>query len=357
MQLVEQQSITAKTRTFQPRLIFAYSKNPSCAHGRHSGIGISCLNTSKTLSQHGYNSEVWPIAGGDDLWAQLYRDRQSGRDPITHVVIGALFIPTDYVARLAFNYPDTKFVINSHSNVGFLQSEPAAITKFRETIDLQTESRNVFAGGNSARFVRSMQVAYGHCLLLPNLYYLSGNESSAASHWKSGSHLRVGCFGASRVQKNFSTAIVAAICAANQLQVPIEIWINTGRDDSNGNVVYRAAKAWTEGTPNVTLKELPWAEWAKFRTQLKALHMLVQPSYSETFSQVAADACAAGIPTIAGPAIEWLPYSWQADPDDALSIAEKMRQVLHDPFAAQIGMQALRDRNEASLPFWRGFLA
>lgn len=350
------QYLTAK-KTIQPRIIFAYSKNPTTSYGRHSGIGISCLNTSKTLTQNGYASEVWPIAGGDELWSLLFKDQKAGNDPVTHVVIGALFIPTDYIARLAFNFPTTNFVINSHSNVGFLQSEPAAITKFRETIDLQTESKNVFASGNSNRFVRAMQVAYGHCMLLPNLYYLSGAERAAASVWRPGCTLRVGCFGASRVQKNFSTAIVAAICAANQLQVPVEIWINTGRDDANGNVVYRSAQAWTRDLPNVTLRELPWADWAHFRTHLKALHMLIQPSYSETFSQVAADACAAGIATIAGPAIEWLPKSWQAEPDDALAIAEKIRQILHDPLAAQLGRQALRDRNDSALPFWRGFLS
>jgi glycosyltransferase involved in cell wall biosynthesis len=303
--------------------------------------------------QNGYNAEVWPIAGGDELWSIL-GDSPRGED-VTHIVIAAFFIPTDYIARLAFTFPHIKFVINSHSNVGFLQSEPAAITKLRETIDLQTESRNVFAGGNSERFTTAIRIAYGECIFLPNLYFLHGNESAPKVTW-SGTHLRIGCFGASRVQKNFSTAIVAAIEVAKQLRTTTEIWINTGRDDGNGSVVYRAALAWTHGLHDVKLLELPWQTWAQFRSLVATMDVLIQPSYSETFSQVAADACAAGVPTVGGSAIEWLPKNWQANTDDATDIAEHVRHVLLDPHAGETALRALKQRNHQMLPYWKEFL-
>ena len=302
--------------------------------------------------QDGIAAEVWPIAGGDELWKILCTHKGAG---VTHIVIAAFFIPTDYLARLAFEFPNIKFVVNSHSNVGFLQSEPAAISKLRETIELQTESRNVFAGGNCDRFAKAIRIAYGECLFLPNLYFLHGNELATRVTW-SGTHLRIGCFGASRVQKNFSTAIVAAIEVAKQMRVTTEIWINTGRDDANGSVVYRAARAWTDGLHDIRLMELPWQTWANFRTFVSTMDVLIQPSYSETFSQVAADACAAGVPTVGGPAIEWLPPSWQANTDDATEIAERVRHVLLDPHASQLGLASLVKRNHESLVHWRHFL-
>lgn len=302
--------------------------------------------------QEHYAAEVWPISGGDELWGILSTSRARG---VTHIVIAAFFIPTDYLARLAFAFPDIKFVVNSHSNVGFLQSEPAAITKLRETIELQTESRNVFASGNCDRFSNAIRIAYGECLFLPNLYYLHGNEAPTKVTW-GGTHLRIGCFGASRVQKNFSTAVVAAIEVGRQMRATTEIWINTGRDDANGSVVNRAAHAWTDGLHDIRLMELPWQTWANFRNFVTTMDVLIQPSYSETFSQVAADACSAGVPTIGGSAIEWLPPSWQADTDDATAIAERARHVLLDPHASHLGLASLIKRNHDALLHWKKFL-
>lgn len=334
------------------RLILAYSKHPRCAHGRHGGIGVSCLNTAKTLMQEGYRAEVWPIAGGDDLWSRLHKH---GHD-ITHVVIAAFFIPTDYLAKLAFAYPNIKFAVNSHSNIGFLQAEPEAIVKMRQTIDLQMESRNVFAAGNSDNFVSAMRLNYGHCLLLPNLYFLHGHEETPRVTWNGGL-LRLGCFGASRVQKNVSTAVEAAVAVSKMLKAQTEIWINTGRDDNNGSVVLRAAKAWTDCMPGITLKELPWQNWAEFRRVVETMHCLIQPSYTETFSQVSADACAVGVPTISGYAIDWLPSEWEANTDNALDIAIHVRHALLDPHAGETGLKALKKRNRETLPLWEQFLA
>jgi hypothetical protein len=332
------------------KVVFCYSKNPKCPHGRHSGIGISCLSTAKTLMQHGYQAEVWPITGGDELWFLLSKHKG-----VTHIVIAAFFIPTDYLAKLAFAFPDIKFAVNSHSNVGFLQAEPEAITKFRETVSLQVESRNVFASGNSQNFVHAMRVSFGHCLLLPNLYFLHGHEGTLKPLWNGGV-LRLGCFGALRVQKNISTAVVAAIEIARQLKAITQIWINVGRDDNTGDVVIRAARAWTNDLPGITLNELPWQNWAEFRKTASTMHCLIQPSYSETFSQVSADACAEGVPTISGDAIEWLPSQWKANTDDPSSIAQAVRFVLADHHASALGLQSLKSRNNVSLGFWKEFL-
>jgi hypothetical protein len=240
--------------------------------------------------------------------------------------------------------------------VGFLQAEPRAITLLREALDLETGSSNFFAGGNNKRFCQIMGDMYGRPVqFLPNLYYLHGTEPIHRPLWQGGT-LRVGAFGSLRTYKNFSTAVTAAIDLGFQLRCPVEIWINGGRSDGHGNIVYDTAHAWTKNLPTVQLKSFPWASWPEFKRMIGSMNILLQPSYTETFNNVTADGVAEGVPSVVSDTIDWCPKGWQASNDDPKDVPNTARRLLHDQHSAKEGYQSLKDYVATGLTYWKKFL-
>jgi hypothetical protein len=338
------------------RVLLCYKNFSKECNVSHIGLGVTALYTAKSLVQAGIRAQALPIVGGEELWAFLNKLPALNELPVTHVVISALFIGTEFLAKLTRAFPHVKFAVNCHSNVGFLQSEPAAITLIREAIDLEVGTTNFFACANSKRLGAVLQTMYGHPIqFLPNLYYLSGNEPIHRPVWN-GCDLRIGAFGALRVQKNFSTAVTAAIELATQLKTQAEIWINCGRDDGAGNVVLRTAEAWTRGLPNISLKKFPWSDWPTFRRMIGSMNILLQPSYTETFNNVTADGIAEGVPSVVSDVIDWCPLSWQASTDDPSMVASVARRLLMDSQAPIEGYNALKDYRERGITYWKFFL-
>jgi len=318
------------------------------------GLGVTASYCAKTLNANGFFTEARPIFGADDL--TLFINSQANTHPVTHVVIMAQWIPIPVIAKLVRQFPKIKFALNCHSNVGFLQAEPPAISILRQAIDLETGVGNFFASSNNHRLVNALQQMYGRPVTyLPNLYYLHGQEPIHRPGWNGGV-LRLGAFGSLRIYKNFSTAIAAAVELTQQLKAQSEIWINSGRNDGTGNVVYNTAVAWTTGLPNITLKELHWASWPEFKRMVGSMNLLFQPSYTETFNNVTADGIAEGTPSVVGPSIEWAPKSWIAEPDDSGDVATTARQLLFDPHAPLDGYKALEQYVKLGLPYWVQFL-
>jgi hypothetical protein len=71
------------------------------------------------------------------------------------------------------------------------------------------------------------------------------------------------------------------------------------------------------------------------------MHLLLQPSYTESFNMVTADGVAEGVASVVSSAIDWAPEDWKADVDDTLSIARAGRRLLNDHMAAAEGRRAL----------------
>lgn len=335
-------------------ILLCYKNFSQDCHVSHVGLGVTAQYTAKTLRHHGYHATALPIHGSDDL--AEYIERHETKHPVTHVLVMAQWIPTRYLAQLAMKYPRIEFGMKCHSNVGFLQAEPPAIDLLRESIDLETGLPNFHACSNNSRLSHALRHMYGRPITyLPNLYYLHGEEPIHRPGWNGGL-LRLGAFGSLRVYKNFSTAIAAAIELTNSLKCHSEIWINSGRSDGAGNVVYRTALAWTKGLPFITLKELHWASWPEFKRVIGSMNLLFQPSYSETFNNVTADGIAEGVPSVVGESIEWVPESWKAEPDDSSDVASVARRLLLDHHAPHEGYQALKHYVEKGLVHWRKFL-
>ena len=336
-------------------LVIGYKNFSKECNISHIGMGVTAAYTAKTLSQHGYYAEARPLYGADDLTAYILA-QDAGPRPVTHVVICAQWIPGKSLAQLARQFPYVKFAINCHSNVGFLQAEPNAINLVRDAIDLETTLPNFHASSNNARLVRALEHMYGRPVtFLPNLYYTHGAEAVYRPPYNGGT-LRIGAFGSHRIYKNFSTAIAASIELINAMKVHGEIWINSGRSDGAGSVVYNTAVAWTRNLPNVELKEFPWASWPEFKRQVGAMHLLMQPSYTETFNNVTADGICEGVPSVVGSSIEWVPEYWKCDVDDSGAVAAVGRRLLSDFRAGPDGLAHLKQYVRIGLPYWQAFL-
>lgn len=341
------------------RVLLTYKNFSKECDVSHIGLGVTAQYTAKTLTHQGYYAQAIPITGGDELMKMLspggaYFDPHR---PVTHVVIMAQFIPTKWLAMLCRKFHTIKFALNCHSNIGFLQAEPNAIKLLREAIDLETGTSNFFAGGNNKRFVEAMERSYGRPIqFLPNLYHLHGREPIHRPLY-SGGTLRIGAFGSHRIYKNFSTAVDAAIILSHDMKCQTELWINAGRHDGAGRVVYETALAWTNGLPGIHLKELHWTTWPEFKRWVGTMNILLQPSYTETFNNVTADGICEGTPSVVSDVIDWCPKNWQASTDDSVDVANTARRLLTDHHAVKQGYESLSHYVHLGIHYWEKFFS
>jgi|SRR5579859_3256210 len=97
--------------------------------------------------------------------------------------------------------------------------------------------------------------------------------------------------------------------------------------------------------------------WAKFRQLVGHMHLLLQPSFTESFNVVTADGVHEGVPSVVSTAIDWVPSRWQADADDAEDLVRVAQYLLHTPQAIDDGRKALLAYVAQGIQTWRGFLA
>src|SRR5208283_4715693 len=188
------------------------------------------------------------------------------------------------------------------------------------------------------------------CSLLPNMYHLDNGASPKRERYAAGT-LRIGAFGATRALKNLMTAAGAALEIANSLRADLEFWISSGRNEGAGSVV-EAVRQMMNGLPHVKLIENNWQTWPQFRQTVRHMHLLLQPSYTESFNVVTADGVAEGVPSVVSDAITWAPNSWKAPVDDAGAMARIGEKLLKSRWAVRRGLAALRAHNARGLRLW-----
>jgi hypothetical protein len=330
------------------RVILAYKNFAANKNISHIGLGVAALNNAKTLRERGIAAEVWPIVNAADLSARLDAS-------ISHVVISAPWIPSAQLQRMTTDFPDIQFAVNCHSNVGFLQADTNGVRIMREAMEIERGTWNFHVAGNSRKFCRWVRDAYSvPCTYLPNLYHLHRTTAGARPLYRHGT-LRIGAFGATRPLKNFMSATAAAVEIAARLRADLELWVSSGRTEG-GNGIMDAVRAMVSGLPSVRLVEGGWQSWPKFRSTVRHMHLLMQPSYTESFNMVTADGVAEGVPSVVSEAIDWAPESWKASIDDVWDIARIGRQLLSDPYAAEDGFNALQQHNRNGIEAWFEFL-
>lgn len=324
----------------------------------HSGLGVSCACTAKALRRFGIWTDVWAAGGVDNIRQRLNevqrQAEQRSEIPVTHVVISALWLETEQLAQLANEFPEIVWTVNCHSNVGFLAADTGAIRMMREAAELQHLMFNVRVAGNCERLTIWATKAWNtEFSWLPNVYDLSEAGPPHRVPWRRDTALRVGMFGAARTLKNGITGAAAMVYLASKLRVPIELNVSSGRNEGGS---LKPIEEVTRNVPNLTLKENGWLTWPAFKTSIRHMHLHLQPSYTESFNVTVADAISAGVPSVVGPAVHWVPNHWKADVDDPSDVARVAEMLLLDIDAAEDGRTALEKYIEDALQAWEKFL-
>ena len=336
------------------RIILAYKNFAANRAVSHIGLGVTALNSAKTLRDAGATTDVWAITSGQNLGERLKAAQAEA--PVSHVVVSAPWIPTADLQQLTTQHPETTFAVNCHSNLGFLQADPGAMRLVREGLELQRCTWNFRVAANNQRLSNWVSDTYGStCTYLPNLYHLDATAGQGRTLF-SGGTLRIGAFGAARPLKNFMTAAGAALEIAARLRVDLEFWMSSGRNEGGASLP-QAIQQMTLGLPHVRVVENGWQTWPQFRQTVRHMHLLLQPSYTETFNVVTADGIAEGIPSVVSDAIEWAPDYWKAKVDDVHHIATIGQKLLRDKRAPKRGLKALRSYNQRAMRAWEQFLA
>jgi hypothetical protein len=327
------------------------------APGSDAGLSAIVGSTVRVLRRAGVHAVARRAGSAAELATWLEAQRWSGARPVTHVVINTYgFLSGAEVAALAAESGETEFVVLNHSGQSFLHIDPAAMDAIKAVLDLQSSTHNVAVAGNNPRFGEMCRDAFGvHVATLPNLYDLDGAEPRRG--WRRDPDpLRVGTFGALREAKNQSIAQQAALGMARRLGVYLE-WHVLGRRFDSANHILRSRERLFANLPQARLIEHDWAAWHDFLKVVTGMDVLLMPSFDETFCCVVADGIRAGVPSVVGPAVEWAPRAWVADPHDPGHVMRVGLALLADrPGAVEDGRAALSAYVEAGTRRWIEYL-
>lgn len=325
----------------------AWLNDASCV-----GLNVAGFTTAKYLNKHGIHTSVFPVRHNVDIVNAIDKYNETHDHRITHAIISAPWLSVHDVKSLIKNFSDVKFVILSHSNVGFLQADPYGVELFREYAKLSDTYPNLLVGGNSIRFVNWFRAAYNKkCICLPNIYPTDHVKSKV---WNRNAPLKIGAFGAIRPEKNFMTAAASAVAIHSLLGIPVELHMSTGGENCRSTTL-PAIVQMTKDIKDFKLIRHDWNTWDKFIKLIAHMDLLISPSYTESFHMVTADGISVGVPSVVSPVISWAPDSWKADPDDALDIADVGIKLLTEN-QHHLGSNALLKHNEESFKRWVYFL-
>jgi glycosyltransferase involved in cell wall biosynthesis len=348
---------------FSARVILAVKNFARVPGVCHIGLGVTAANTMRMLRKNGVHCEAWSIDNrhGKDheykmLQDQLTADAAKGGRPVTHVIVSApSWIQPNQFSMLSQDWPDIIFVQLNHSGCAYLSIDKYGIRNIREVAAASEMNHNVKVAANNERVCKFINALCGvNSLYLPNLYDLDGFVHHREK--RLGGTLRIGSFGASRPWKNQLTAAEGAIMIANELGVNLELYVNSKRPDGGERMIESRLEMF-DGLPNAKIVDVPWASWSKFRDITRNMHLLIQPSFDETFNVCTADGIAEGVPSVTTSALEWTPPSWWAHPEDPSDIASRGLGLLTGSHSAiREGRTALEKYVQFGLHRWLEFV-
>ena len=316
----------------------------------HVGLGVNAYQTEKVLRRHGAHVSVFGVPEPEDILGTL----QGMAAPPTHVVIEAIWVGTETLRTLLKAFPDTLFIVRSHSQVGFLQVEPPAVKILREMLDMQRSHKNLRVAANSQRLTHFLERTFGPCVFLPNLY---DTEYTPPRRQHQPGILRIASFGALRLLKNHMTSAAGALLIARTEKTNLEFYVSVNRAENAGaQGILHAIRNLYNGLPWARLVESPWSDWAKFRKTIARMDLYLQPSFTETFNITVADAIIEGVPAVVSDAIDWAPDGWKVEADNVEQLAEVGLSHLHNPKSAEEGLVALRAHVHVGVRHWLKFL-
>ena len=329
-------------------------KNPKtdCATACHQGLGVTSSYLTQALREFGINSDCFPIANGEYLWNKLLKEWSV----YTHIIMCAPFIDAPFLGRLFKNFPKHKFVLVYHSNLGFLCHDRFAVSSLKPYFTLEDSLNNFNVATNCEILSNSIETGMLHKFTyLPNMLPITHKLDRTRPIWNHNGPLNIGLFGAARVLKNWLTAGVGAMIIANKLNTPIILHVNSSRDE--GAAATRENLYTLLSMNNkITLKEVTWLDHDDFVRYLYSIDLLLQPSFSETFNNVTAEGCYAGIPSVVTNAITWVPDYWKAIADNALSVAEIGINLLNNTSSGIDGYNSLKVYVYKAIKVWLEYL-
>jgi hypothetical protein len=316
------------------------------------GLNVAGYTTAKYLRTHGIHAEVFPVRNNIDVVNSIDKYKEIHGHSLTHVVISAPWMSLWDIRNLIAHFPHIKFVVLSHSNVGFLQADPRGVELYRKYSELSKQYPNFKVGGNSRQFCDWFNISYKeNCIWLPNIY---PTERIKSKVWDGIPPLKIGSFGAIRPEKNFMTAAAAAMVIHSILDVPVELHMSTGGDGCKSTTLPSIIEM-TENVKGFTLIRHHWETWNKFIELIKKMDIMIQVSYTESFNMVTADGISVGVPSVVSPVIWWVPDEWKANPDDAVDVARVGLNILQNDQGYK-GADALLHHDKVSFENWKNFL-
>src|SRR5665213_478625 len=90
------------------QVVLAYKNFAANRAISHIGLGVTALNTAKSLRAAGMNADVWAITSATDLRTRLRSAEAS------HVVVSAPWIPTVELAQMCAEFTETQFLSLIH---------------------------------------------------------------------------------------------------------------------------------------------------------------------------------------------------------------------------------------------------
>ena len=247
----------SKTFSMQ-RLVLAYKNFAAHQNISHIGLGVSALNTCKVLRRGGIIADVWPVVNAKDLTGRLQRD------PATHVVISAPWIPSvdihGLVTANSFHTFRRQLPLQRRLPASRFQRRAAGSRGHGSggrprTISISPATASSFASG----FVPPTRALAPICRT-------STIWITTILPWRplyTGGTLRIGAFGATRPLKNFMSAAGAALEITHRYKANLELWLSAGRTEGGGDTILRSARAMLDGLPNVKLVENGWQSLAQ----------------------------------------------------------------------------------------------
>jgi hypothetical protein len=159
---------------------------------------------------------------------------------------------------------------------------------------------------NSTRMLDALRVIFPQyptrLHYLPNLYPVPA--IAPAPRPVDGDELHVGALGAMRPMKNQLHAAIGALHSARALGKTLHFHVNAPAfGDQRAAPILANLRALFDANAPHCLYVHPWAPRDEFLSLLKLMHVVMQPSLSETFCCVAADAISLGIPVLGSPEI------------------------------------------------------
>ena len=347
----------------QPRVLFILKRQLPGPYGAWnysssgtppaSGLFISALQMSKALEELGVETKLVHVIDNNCI------DREVTAYKPTHVIIEAFWVVPSKFAVLKKLHPKVQWVVRNHSKPSFLATEGGmigwAIDYMQNGVIVASNSRE--ATDDLTALAKAAGISTKQSVYLPNFYQANKPVNSkfrvrlqklkrmfGFNEGRSFDNIvRVGCFGAIRPLKNHLLQAIAAIQAAEKMNVSLHFWINSNRIEGKADPFLRSIRELFVRFPRHHLVELDWQKHDDFLKVIQKMDVVVQVSHSETFNIVAADAVGQGVPVVGSAELPWLNMEYTADPNCSQDICDRILQVLQNSYSGLLQDDQLYD--------------